>query len=850
MSESSVQRVLAALKSATGCSPKRCGAGWSCRCPAHDDQRPSLAVAEGENGGVVIRCHAGCPTESVVAKLGLTMADLMPARTAAPPKPRKNGPKRGFGSGDAPRAFKSAEEAIAELGRQRGKCSAAWEYYDAKGEVVGVVVRWDRPDGKAFLPISRNGDGWVFEGMPAPRPLYQLPTLPGATRVYVCEGEKAADALRALGFTATTSPHGSKAAAKSDWTPLAGKDVVLFPDNDDAGTGYADDVIDLLAQVHPAPTVRRVELPDLPIAGDAVDYIAARHAAGATDDAIRAELEALLAAAEPVELVRPVPSTPRYEAFPLDALPDRLARYVSEMATALGCDPAYVVLPALAVVTASIGTSRVVELKSTWREYPIIWCAVIARSGSLKSPAFDAPLQPLNDAEREAMREHEEELKNYEREKLTYEAALTDWRRDGKRGEPPEKPEPPKRRRFAVADATIEAIATILADNPRGVLMARDELSAWLGGFNAYKAAGRGNDAATWLELWRAGTLSVDRKTGDRRTIYVPRAAASVCGTIQPGSFRRVVTAEHVENGLMARLLLVHPPEKQKKWSERVPSRGTCDGYANIVWELLALSHSEGKYGPEPVRLRLSPHARALWTAWYDGHAKRIVDAEQDRDAAALAKIEAYGARFSLIFELAANPQATEISADSMARAIRVANWFAAETERVYAILGATADESEQDSLLAWIERKGGRATVRDVTHGLRRFRGKPKEAHAALDALLKAGRGHWSRPAPGAAGGRPTDVFEIVTGDTGTKTPSDEAKNAVSDRPSNGIGDDLTVGAPLADGHAPETPQCDTDTKTTASDGESRGNGDTSSMGLADADERKDGESGEWGEL
>ena len=54
------------------------GHGWQSRCPAHDDQNPSLSVSEGDDGRALLKCHAGCPTEDVVAALGIRMADLTP----------------------------------------------------------------------------------------------------------------------------------------------------------------------------------------------------------------------------------------------------------------------------------------------------------------------------------------------------------------------------------------------------------------------------------------------------------------------------------------------------------------------------------------------------------------------------------------------------------------------------------------------------------------------------------------------------------------------------------------------------------------------------------------------------
>lgn len=54
------------------------GAGWQARCPAHDDEHPSLSVDEGDDGRVLLYCHAGCSIDAIVGALDLTLADLFP----------------------------------------------------------------------------------------------------------------------------------------------------------------------------------------------------------------------------------------------------------------------------------------------------------------------------------------------------------------------------------------------------------------------------------------------------------------------------------------------------------------------------------------------------------------------------------------------------------------------------------------------------------------------------------------------------------------------------------------------------------------------------------------------------
>lgn len=280
---------------------KRNGKGWAARCPAHEDKHPSLSISEGEGGRALVHCHAACTPEEIVAALGMTLADLMPDAPARPSsKPaRKPTPKASATRTAA--TFPTAADAVAELERQYGARAAVWTYPNAQGEPVGLVVRWNTPTGKTIRPISKTPAGWIIGGMSEPRPLYRLPELLTRTGepVIVCEGEKATDAVAALGLLATTSPHGSKSAGKADWTTLADREVIILPDHDEAGAKYARDVANILATLTPAATVRVVRLadawPDLPDGGDMADVVEA----GNDADAIKAKLAGLVEKATP-----------------------------------------------------------------------------------------------------------------------------------------------------------------------------------------------------------------------------------------------------------------------------------------------------------------------------------------------------------------------------------------------------------------------------------------------------------------------------------------------------------------------------------------------------------------------
>lgn len=276
-----LERLLSKLPGA-----RKSPSGWSARCPAHEDRRASLSVSAGGNGAALVKCHAGCDTSAIVAALGLSLADLFPAKDYAP-RPNRGG-----------QAYPSANDAVAALERRHGRRSALWTYQNAAGEPVGLVVRWDGPGGKDIRPVARLADGWYIKAMLEPRPLYGLTKLSSARRVIVTEGEKSADAARSIGLVATTSSGGSQAANKTDWRPLAGKEVWLLPDNDEPGRKYAETVASILAKLAPATVVRIVALPGLPKRGDIVDWIDV-HGDAAEPESMCAEIEVLACATPP-----------------------------------------------------------------------------------------------------------------------------------------------------------------------------------------------------------------------------------------------------------------------------------------------------------------------------------------------------------------------------------------------------------------------------------------------------------------------------------------------------------------------------------------------------------------------
>lgn len=259
--------VIVARLDTGGYDPRSTGPdSWESRCPAHDGGKRNLSIKRGDDGRVLLHCHAHeCPPAEIASALGMDLSDLFPARDDQPQRPHANGRAQSKRNGKAPpKVHPTPEAAIEATARKLGKPTARWTYLDAGGEPVMIVFRFD-PEGerKEFRPVHRTPEGWVMGDPPGPLPLYHLPELADADRVYLPEGEKVSDLTRNLGVTATTSSHGAKSARKTDWRPLAGKEVIILPDNDPEGEGYAAAVVAELTKLDPRPTVKIVRLADL-----------------------------------------------------------------------------------------------------------------------------------------------------------------------------------------------------------------------------------------------------------------------------------------------------------------------------------------------------------------------------------------------------------------------------------------------------------------------------------------------------------------------------------------------------------------------------------------------------------
>lgn len=206
-------------------------------CPAHQDQRPSLSI-EKKKGIILLKCHAGCSFREIVEALGMSSNEF-------------NTRKKTF---------------------QHKKEVCRYAYHDKNGDILGFIVKF-YPKKFSRLRVIKGKNEWNWNGIQLVP--YNLPLLLKANQknesIFIVEGEKDADNLNHLGFTATTFPGGAGKWRDSYKSHFIGSDLILIPDNDQAGIKGMEKIAENLSPV--TKRLRIIYLKDLNEKDDISDWL-------------------------------------------------------------------------------------------------------------------------------------------------------------------------------------------------------------------------------------------------------------------------------------------------------------------------------------------------------------------------------------------------------------------------------------------------------------------------------------------------------------------------------------------------------------------------------------------------
>ena len=237
-----------------GCHPHKSHNGYQARCPAHEDNKPSLSISTDNENNILIYCHAGCTAAEVMAALNLRLADLY-------------------------------NKPVGEI-CSRPQVIVRYDYRNTSGDLIYQV---ERLQPKGFRQRRPDGTGgWIYNMDGIDKIPYRLPELLQAVAdnqmIFIVEGEKDVDYLRGQGAEATCNSGGAGKWQESFAKYFKGATVVILPDKDEPGKKHAEAVATSLAAV--AKKVYVVTLPGLPDKGDITDWLELGHELGDLHDLV------------------------------------------------------------------------------------------------------------------------------------------------------------------------------------------------------------------------------------------------------------------------------------------------------------------------------------------------------------------------------------------------------------------------------------------------------------------------------------------------------------------------------------------------------------------------------------
>jgi Protein of unknown function (DUF3987) len=505
----------------------------------------------------------------------------------------------------------------------------------------------------------------------------------------------------------------------------------------------------------------------------------------------------------------PQPRPVRAELHPVPELdewliPEPLRPWLKDIAERASCPLDLPAISALISIATVVGRQCAIRPKrfDDWTVVPNLWGAGVLPPSELKTYCLGEPKKPLIRLEREAQERHAKALTEHAVKKKVAEARgaaieseMKAVARKLKKGASQEDREnqdaelmalatealpqpdsdPPTPPRYVVNDATVEKLGALLAENPRGLLQFRDELTGFL---YSLEKEGHENDRPFYLEAWN-GTESYSYDRIARGTLIIPSTTVSILGGIQPGRLagyiRSSASAEN-NDGLISRFqLLVYPDtDRPYRHVDRLPDAAAKE----LAWGVFKALDSldpvargaqidTGDAKKIPY-LRFAPDAQEFFDGWFIDLMNRLRSTSTREPEALrhhLSKYRSLLPSLALLFhliEVVADSASGPVSLTSAQRAAAWCGYLEAHARRVYQ-LAFDGDPEPAQRLAERIKSSlPNPFTVRHVTRKGWASLDKAEDVEKAVTILEEHGWVYRHEVPPGPKGGRPTAMFHV----------------------------------------------------------------------------------------
>ena len=474
-------------------------------------------------------------------------------------------------------------------------------------------------------------------------------------------------------------------------------------------------------------------------------------------------------------------------ALAADMLPPALAGWLADIAERMQVPLEFPAIPALVAIASLVGRTVAIRPKQydDWSEVGNLWGLVIGTPGVMKSPSMGAAMEPIKGLEKAAREQ-------YEREHDTADSKARAARSKGleqritalsEAGEPEAEIDKlrdklralqqavPPMKRYVTHDPTIEKLGPLLKDNPRGLLLYRDEIMGWL---RMMDRDGHQSDRQFYLTAWNGK----DYHSADRISRDAPLhpMCLSVIGTIQPGPLSKYVHASVAggggDDGFVQRFQLAVWPDIPMQFQaiDRLPDSKARERafavFRRIDSMLPADLGAEGTEEADGVPfLRLSQDAQPEFRRWLSALEVRLRtrDCQHEVIHAHLSKFRGLCPKLALLFHVidcADRGSGGPVSLAAVRLGMRWCAFLEAHARRIYGAV-LCPQEPETYKLATRIERGDLRDgfCVRDVQRKNWSGLTGSETIRRAIDRLVDLG---WLRVRVQKTDGRDATVYFI----------------------------------------------------------------------------------------
>jgi hypothetical protein len=487
-------------------------------------------------------------------------------------------------------------------------------------------------------------------------------------------------------------------------------------------------------------------------------------------------------------LSHPLPGgLPAVPVFAAELMPDALRPWIADIVDRMQCPMDFPAVATIVTLSSLVGRQCAIRPKrhDDWTVVPNLWGAVVGRPGVLKTPAIQEPIRILSRLESAARQEFEAAQTENAAAEMISKAAFKvaqDKIAAAMKGGDTRKAEqlareaqdrvlrPPTRQRYITSDATVEKLGELLNENPRGILLFRDELVGWL---LSLEREGREGSRQFFLESWNGdGRFTFDRI--GRGTVEIEAAAVSVFGGIQPGPLadylRSAARGGTGDDGMVQRLQLLVWPDVRGEFVnvDRWPDTTAKEAAWQVFQRLDRLRETFVGCVGSPTNesgtlelpfLRFCDEAQEVFDEW------RIALEVRLRSGLLAPSMESHLAKYrslvpslALLFHLI-DSDTGSVALPPLVRALAWAEYLEGHAQRVYSTV-ANPELDAARELLRHI-RAGDLCdgfTAREVY--LKGWKGLDSDStHKALAVLTDTGHIRWRKL---DTGGRPKQEFDI----------------------------------------------------------------------------------------